>query len=77
MEKYRKIFLFRIIILYTYIIMTKTDLPTGLIIGTILIVIVFLIGEREKTCKRRYGMPGGCPRLACMSLTESLIAQKP
>ena len=40
--KNMKNILFRIIILYTYIIMTKTDLPTGLIIGlTLLIVIVF------------------------------------
>ena len=43
--------------------MTKTDLPTGLIIGFLLIVIVLLIGEREKTCKKEgmENMPGGCP----------------
>ena len=43
--------------------MTKTDLPTGLIIGFLLIVIVFLISEREKDCKKEGmdNMPGGCP----------------
>ena len=43
--------------------MTKTELPSGLIIGFLLIVIVFLLSEREKTCKKEGmdNMPGGCP----------------
>jgi len=42
--------------------MAKTDLPTGLIIGFLLIVIVFLINDREN-CKKEGmdNMPSGCP----------------
>ena len=53
--------------------MGKTDLPTGLIIGSLLIVIVFLINENENVKKKVWIICkiGGCI-LSCLSCMSNL-----